>query len=435
MRVGIWCDYGVTIGPSEGIGVFVDNLARGLVCARPEVRVLLVAHPGQESVLDSVMSLGLGRIEVTSHVPISASDKNKIRHLKKIRRLLELMGSWTSKWRSSISARIEKLEREHSESCHRIISQADVWLIPYVGLQQDFHKPHVVVVHDLVSYHFPDMLSKRQMRKLKRLVDRRVAKATMIACMSEFIRESDLKGILKLPDSRIRVISAAVPNDPVSSSLSPIEPSDSKKSSFSKDLVPSEPYLFFPAAFRKYKNHQLLVELIPRLKELNLDSMKIVFTGIRKCPRWLRAAIASHDAQDSVLILGKVTRCELAALYRSAFATVVPSFYEQGSFPLLEALQHQCPAISSDIPALREQFAEMGEDMVFFDPHRAESLFSAVRRVHFDRQAIIVAQQNSFARLKLRKWTDAAQDWLNVFSEVIHIEQEASQGLYNSNAA
>ena len=31
IRIGIWCDYGVTLTPTEGIGVFVYNLVAGLL--------------------------------------------------------------------------------------------------------------------------------------------------------------------------------------------------------------------------------------------------------------------------------------------------------------------------------------------------------------------------------------------------------------------
>ena len=208
MRVGIWCDYGVTLGPSEGIGVFVDNLARGLVRAKPDVQVLLVAHPGQEDVLDSVVERGIGRIEVASYLCISDTAKRKTRLLKKLHRFLDLIGAKTTRWALAISSQIASLEREQNESIHGLISQADVWLVPYVGLKQDFHKPHVVVIHDLVCYHFPEMLTARQMRRLKQIVDRRVASAGLVACMSQFIRMSDLKGILNLPDDRIRVVAA-----------------------------------------------------------------------------------------------------------------------------------------------------------------------------------------------------------------------------------
>ena len=54
MRIGIWCDYGCTLAPHDGIGVFVDNLVRGMLAADPTCRIVLKAHPGETEPLLAV---------------------------------------------------------------------------------------------------------------------------------------------------------------------------------------------------------------------------------------------------------------------------------------------------------------------------------------------------------------------------------------------
>jgi glycosyltransferase involved in cell wall biosynthesis len=52
--------------------------------------------------------------------------------------------------------------------------------------------------------------------------------------------------------------------------------------------------------------------------------------------------------------LGFVPAEELAGLYRSAHALVLPSLYEGFGLPVLEAMVAGTPVVASDIPSLRE---------------------------------------------------------------------------------
>src|SRR5262249_1083327 len=45
LHVGIFCDYGFTLTPVAGIGVFVHNLINGLAALRPRLRLTVLANP------------------------------------------------------------------------------------------------------------------------------------------------------------------------------------------------------------------------------------------------------------------------------------------------------------------------------------------------------------------------------------------------------
>ena len=429
MRIGIWCDYGFTLEPSEGIGVFVDCLARGLVRADSACEVVLAAHPGQSSVLESTVAAGAGRISVARRLQPSRVRRRALRTLSKLgaripppqKPLQPKTGTLlANRAHSSFTAKgldqlATVLARPYSADTQRLIDTCDLWLLPYVGLDQHFSKPAVVVVHDLVCYHFADVMKPSRLKRFQQQVDQQTASASVVACMSDFIKSNDLCGVLKLAADRVRVIRSAVPDH--------LPPTPSAASYAAAQQIPqmefAEPYLLYPSAFRTYKNHRYLVELIPRLKTSGLWPMKVVFTGIRQCPGWLQEVIDANAAQDSVVMLGKVTREQLSVLYRRAFATVVPSLYEQGSFPLLEALHHGCPALAADIPSLREQFSAMGDAMVYFDPSAGGSVIEPLRRIAADRQHFVEGQQASFQRLRARTWTHAAADWLDVFRSLV----------------
>jgi len=417
MRVGIWCNYGKTLVPSEGIGVFAHNLAANLAVAK-DCRVILVAGPGDSVLLDDTVSRGGGKIEVVESPRVPRFKRFFLKQLKRLR--------WKTFYRSGTLAnwldrRIERVSEENDRRVDRILDLADVWILPHVKFDHPITKPTIVCIHDLIPYHYPEMMKPHKLREFKSIV-RRVADQCMIAaCMSNFIKENDLIGQLHLPEDKIRVIRAAVPDDIAIDQRSDEEQSRAR----TIDERLSAPYLFYPSAFRRYKNHTLLIRALKLLKDRTNKNWKLAFTGIRRSPDYICEEIRKHQLEDDVVILRQVSRDELLTLYRDAFATVVPSLYEQGSYPLMEAISQGCPIMSSDIPSLREQFGQIGNDMLFFDPHDPNDVVVQCQRLAEQRLRIIESQKAGFADWKSYRGIDAAREWYSVCEE--SIEQYGSR--------
>jgi len=301
---------------------------------------------------------------------------------------------------------------------------ADAWLVPYVLIDYPLDEPSVLVVHDLVPLHFPQAFPKAMLRALRKRAPRNASRATLCACMADFIRESDLKGKLGLPDDKVAVVRPAAPTD---------FPQTTEEAEASIRARFPRPFLLYPAAFRPYKNHETLVDALAELRRRGRDDLEVVFTGAGEMGDACRAAIERHGLKDRVHQLRFVSRAELAALYRVAFATVVPSLYEQGSFPIYEALHFGCPVASSNIPSLVEQSATMGDAMIYFDPKSPASLADAVDRIAADRAGVIRAQSTAKRTLWDRTWVAAAAEWLLVLKEAVARKRDtAAAGLLPS---
>ena len=412
MRIGIWCDYGFTLEPSEGIGVFVDNLVRGLVAAAPDCHVTLKAHPDNLAALEPAVRAGDGRIDVVAESPLRGLDRLTYKLVRGLRKSLGAPDEQQSLRQGcdmALAAWQRRLETDREAERRQIIATCDVWLLPYVSLDQEFSRPTVVAIHDLVTYHFPDMVSPSRLRILKQRVSRVAAAARLVACMSNFIRDHDLIGTLHLPPEKLRVIPPAVPSD--------LQGDAAVSPEAHLPAGVTAPYLFYPASFRPYKNHAWLVEALALLKRRDGKRWQVVFTGIRHCPAPLRHLISRLGVAADVFVLGKVSREQLQSLYRHAFATVVPSLYEQGSFPAMEALHCGCPAVVSAIPALQEQFAGFGAAMPYLDPADPASLAPIVDRIEADRAGFVADQQHAFHVMQQYTWRDAAVRWLDVLTE------------------
>jgi glycosyltransferase involved in cell wall biosynthesis len=298
----------------------------------------------------------------------------------------------------------------------------DVWLVPYIGHKARLTVPSVLVIHDLVWDHFPDCMDTSSRLMLESLVPRRAVEATLCACMSRFIRDTDLLGVLGLPPEKVRMVAPAPPAD--------FPPPDTPGLRRSKPSALTRPFLLYPAAFRSYKNHGALVEALRELRDTHgVRDLDVVLTGEGSPPAELLHLVRACGLENRVHFLGCVDRATLADLYRAALATVMPSRYEQGSFPIYEALHWGCPVACSDIPPLREQCAAMGQAMVYFDPRDPASIARAVLRIRGDRAGVIQRQQAASRPLRQRTWADAAADWLEVFREAIDIDRWQKHGL------
>jgi glycosyltransferase involved in cell wall biosynthesis len=410
MDLGIWCDYGTTLTPTEGIGVFVANLVQGLVHQPSIDRIVLVSRRGHEHLLESLRQLAPDKIQVLGNRRLPF-------HLRKTWKLLRQLDR-RSRERSGRGITESGLRGLAYRWLARQVEQAkppglqgiDLWLLPYVALEQDFAEPTVVMVHDLIPYHFGDGGPPEKLEAFKRLVNQVTERATLVACMSNFILANDLHGTLGLPTSKTRMVRPAVPRDFAHAGAG---------GAALPSAVPAGRYLLYPAAFRGYKNHRLLVESLPLLNRDRAVPLHLVFTGIKRTPRSLVRLIEGLRVSSWVHVLGKVSRGELEALYRHAHATAVPSLYEQGSFPLMEALFFDCPILAADIPALREQLEALGDAAIYFDPHSPAAFVRAVEDLERDRGGRLTRQVAGFARMKQRTWQDAAREWCAVFDEAL----------------
>jgi glycosyltransferase involved in cell wall biosynthesis len=234
--------------------------------------------------------------------------------------------------------------------------------------------------------------------------------------MSQFIRDHDLLGELGLKATQVRMIRPAPPSD------FPPSAADDARLLMTRDL--QRPFLFYPSAFRPYKNHAALIKALQVLRdEMGEEGFDVVFTGRHRgeMPVYLERLADQTKTRNRIHVLGHVDRAVLAALYQEAFATLMLSLYEQGSFPVYEALHWGCPVASSDIPSLREQCAAMGDSMLYFNPHDPATIARSICTLRDQREAIRREQQQTGRLLWQRTWKGVAADWLAVFRQAAGI--------------
>jgi len=426
VNVGIWCAYGQTLEPTEGIGVFAHELARALADSPRVGDVWLAVHAGDEPAVATTLAAGGGKIHALAltRLPLATRWRRKAvrwRHRRLARRLATARGEAEV---ANVAAALR--ETEARATALQGLQEAnpstplgppaaggcDVWLLPHVSLERRFAAATVVVVHDMVPLRAAGLVKPHDLESFRRRSQAITEEATLVGCMSRVIRDADVVGLLGCPAEKTRIVLPAVPADLVESHTEP--------TATARHAAAGKPYLFYPSAFRPYKNHALLIETAAALAGTPA-AVDLVFTGDGRLPDDLARLAKRLGVAGRVHVLGRVPRGELASLYRNATATIVPSRYEQGSFPLLEAMQWGSPVAASDIPALREAFAPLGGAIPFFNPDDACGLARIVAEIAADREAVRAAQRPGFEMLCRRNWQQVADEWIDVFVEAIRL--------------
>ncbi|MGE9295003.1 MAG: glycosyltransferase [Puniceicoccales bacterium] len=111
---------------------------------------------------------------------------------------------------------------------------------------------------------------------------------------------------------------------------------------------------------------------------------------------------------------GKISDDELAALYREARFTLLPSRAEGNGLPVLESLWQGLPVICSNLPAAQD-WAE-GASVRVVDPLTPESLAAAMRDWLEDDAAYAEAVRHARG-IALPTWRECAQKVLSILAE------------------
>ncbi|MCY3623632.1 MAG: glycosyltransferase family 1 protein [Gammaproteobacteria bacterium] len=256
------------------------------------------------------------------------------------------------------------------------------------------HTPAVVTIHDMVWRVAPET-----MHPLNRLLDttlmpRALATAERVIAVSadtadriaEFCGRRDVTTI----HNAARDVSHAVP------------------------FTYPRPYFLFVGTKEPRKNLGGILEGFRRASAagLNHDLVLVGPTG------WGESGLGTVKARDQVderiVDLGPISDERLSGVYRSCVALTLASFYEGFGIPLVEAMQHGKPVITSGTGAMAEVAGDAG---IFVDPGNPASIARAFLKLARDRDAHRRLTANALRRSRAFSWDRAARATVEVLGE------------------
>lgn len=217
-----------------------------------------------------------------------------------------------------------------------------------------FHRDHIVVIHDAQVFRRPDFFDWRYLavhRAMGRLLSRHAA----IATVSAFSRR-ELADVLNLSASSIPVF----PNSAEHFAATKPDPGILAR-------LGVRPQRFFLFVGSRTKNKNLSVA-IRAVQLLDRPDVPLVVVGGDNSKVFQDN---SGEGSAGLVLAGRLTDGEIAALYAQASAFVFPSLYEGFGVPPLEAMIFGCPVIASTADAVVET---CGEAAAYFRANDAEAL-------------------------------------------------------------
>ncbi len=143
--------------------------------------------------------------------------------------------------------------------------------------------------------------------------------------------------------------------------------------------APRENLVLFVGVIQRRKNVARLVKAFEQLPQ----GWRLGLAGAAQgyCAAEELRAVEESPRRDDIDVLGHLSRAQLDALYARARIFAFPSLDEGFGMPILEAMAHGVPVISSACSAMPEV---AGDAALLIDPRSVEELGSALARLATD---------------------------------------------------
>lgn len=262
--------------------------------------------------------------------------------------------------------------------------------------------PLVMTIHDLAFFADPTQPTKHGLRFFTRGTELARRHADLVLVPSEATagecREHGFD-----PD-RIRLVPWGV-------DVAPVGDEAVEEALHRRDLV--RPYVLFVGTLEPRKNLRGLIEAMALLAGRELD---LVLVGPEGWNEDVAALLARLEGTGiGVHALGFLAPDELPPLFAGCAAFCFPSLREGFGMPVLEAMAHGAPVVTSSGTATAEV---AGDDALLVDPEDHEAIAKALARILDDRALADDLRARGRARAAAYSWERTADLTAAAYAEV-----------------
>ena len=266
---------------------------------------------------------------------------------------------------------------------------------------------NIVVVHDLLVRRFPETMEPIKRAYWSRLVPWSMKRSKCVVTVSEF-SASEIVHFYPELEAKVRV------------TVEGVRPSLEEQISRRQNRPYDFPYVMTVATFGAHKNLGMVVQALAAIAAERPELHWVVVGSARTPDARIERQMLEEKAQkagvrEKLHFTGHVDDEQLAALYRHAEATVLPSLYEGFGLPVAEAQAFDCPLLVSDRAALPET---AGRGAWVFEADKVDGSVRGLKRLQEEpqaRQALIEAGRKNRERFG---WDQAGRQWLSILDDL-----------------
>lgn len=418
MRIGVYLGQW-RLTDAGGMGVYLANLLQAvsrqlLRPGAPPHKLCLVVDQ-TEDMIERVAALGTA-------LPIVPLRRPGIEQLtpQERRRAIRIRSQSYSNPFAAERCRADRWSRAayaYLWGLDEAVEQADIDLI-YFTIPPYLKRPRIpflLTIHDLKHVHRPQDHDPADHARRRRWG--RVAQAARLVVSSYAHIREDVVAHFKVARERTAVLPIAVPDE---IRLWAREAPRGRVAPPRR--FPRPPYALLPAQFWPHKNHEGVIRALGLLRRERELDISLVCTGQVRGLAGADAARIRHIAvsegvSDLVRFMGHVNRDELRQLYEAARLVIVPTLYDPGSFPAMEALALGKPLAAARVTSIPETVGDAG---VLFDPSQPRDIADALQPLWLDADLRSRLAERGPARIGARTWDDVATEWLTLCEECMH---------------
>jgi glycosyltransferase involved in cell wall biosynthesis len=271
--------------------------------------------------------------------------------------------------------------------------------------------PTVVSIMDLAFIHFPELFKQSDLYQLRNWTAYSVKNAKKVITISNSSKNDIIK-TYKVPESKVAVVYPGLKQ------IISLQPHVYSMNELKSKYGLSENYLLFVGTLQPRKNITKLIEAFAKVTqhEKTPKDIQLVIVGKKG---WLYEEILATPqrvhVEDKVKFLDFVSDDDLNILYKHAICYILPSLYEGFGLPVLEAMKHDCPVITSNISSMPEAG---GDAALYVDPKDTDDIAEKIMKliVHKDlRKELIDKGKKQLAKFS---WEKTAKETLEILEEV-----------------
>jgi glycosyltransferase involved in cell wall biosynthesis len=278
------------------------------------------------------------------------------------------------------------------------VVHATTWAVPGRRV------PLVVTVHDLAFLRDPSHFTARGNGFFRRALDVVRAEAARVIVPSEASRADCLAA--GIPAEVLRVVPHGV---------RAVVPDARQRAMFRDRHGLTRPYVLWCGTLEPRKNLATLVEAFGAVAAADRD-LDLVVVGP---DGWGDAADRVRDAAarlpvDRVHLLGRLPDQDLQTAYAEARVFAFPSLWEGFGMPVLEAMAHGVPVVTSEATSMAEFTGDGG---LLVDPRDRDALAAALAEAAGPRHGVLAAGARRIA--SVHTWERAAATTLEVHRDAL----------------
>lgn len=283
--------------------------------------------------------------------------------------------------------------------------------------------PMISTLHDLQPFHYPEFFTEEEIQ-FRNTYYKKSAEFSELVIVSYQHVKDDIVKFYGIPAEKIAVCPLGMPV---------IKEVDQSLFYVLKEKyhLPDK-YLFYSANLWRHKNHAGLVRALKLVHDKYGIKISLVCTGhkyVDFSPE-IEQLIEELGLVEYVNFTGYIPDEDMWLILTQATLAVIPTLYEAGSFPLMEAMTYGVPVICSNITSLPET---IGDPRFVFNPNDTDQIAEMINTILTDNVLSNENKANSSKRISSGGWDAAVQYFVRTYEKAVtQFAEIKKQSLYEN---